>query len=254
MNVIKSKENQLYKKIKKLKTKKYRDEYREFLAEGLKILQYTKVYSEIIIKESKLSSFSEYLEGDNSTIFSDNLFDEISTQENSQGIIFVIPYLNNFIDKHTNDLIILDQIQDPGNLGTIIRVVDAVGLKNIVMLKGSCDIYNDKVVRSSMGSLFNVNIEYFDYAELIEYLAINKFNVLSTALTDESKDYNSMNLCEKNAIIFGNEGVGISSKLLDISSSKLIIPIYGKAESLNVSVASGIFLYKYIENKLISKQ
>ena len=252
MEWIKSKENQFFKRIKKLKLKKYRDEYREFLIEGNKLLDLVTAYKYSLISESKKENFIEYLDKDNCIILSDNLFKEISSQENSQGIIFIVGYFHKKIDKNTTEVVILDNVQDPGNLGTIIRVLDAVGIENLILTKGSCDIYNEKVVRSTMGSLFNLNIEYFSFEQLSEFLKINNFNVLATALKKDSITYEKMTIKEKNAIIFGNEGQGVSEEILSLSNEKLIIPIYGKAESLNVSLAAGIFLYKFKELKNIN--
>lgn len=249
MNYISSKENSLLKKLKKLNSKKYRDEFNLFLVEGTKLVEYITDIEYIIIKEDKKDFFIDYLSKENCYILSDNLFNEISSQNNSQGIIFALKYLNNKIDLETDELVILDNVQDPGNLGTLIRLVDAVGLKNIILTKGSCDIYNEKVVRSTMGSLFNVNVSYFSLLELSELLINKKFNVLVTALAEDSISYDKMNIKEKNAIIFGNEGHGVSEKLISMADEKLIIPIYGKAESLNVGIAAGVFLYKYVEIK-----
>lgn len=247
MNYIKSKENNFFKLMKKMSIKKYRDEERIFLVEGIKLIDYIDEIKFIIVKESKTNDFLEYVEKNNCCVFSNLLFDEISSQNNSQGIILVLNYLENSIDYNTNEIVVLDNIQDPGNLGTLIRLVDAVGIKNIILTKGTCDIYNEKVVRSTMGSLFNVNIEYFSLNKLSEFLLDKKFNVLVTALEKDSISYDKMTLKNKNAIIFGNEGHGVSSDLISISNEKLIIPIYGKAESLNVGIAAGVFLYKYIE-------
>lgn len=249
MTYIKSKENNFYKHLKKLNSKKYRDEYKEFLIEGLKVFDFVEKFKYILIKESKNEKFPEFLEKDETFILADNIFDEISIQENSQGIMFVLDFPKYEVDTETTEVVILDNIQDPGNLGTLIRLVDAVGIKNLILLKGTCDIYNEKVVRSTMGSLFNLNINYFSLSELSEFLLKNNFNILATALTEDSKPYDEMQIKLKNAIIFGNEGHGISKELLELSNDKLIIPIYGKAESLNVSVAAGIFLYKYRELK-----
>lgn len=247
MNYIRSKENSFFKLLKKMSVKKYRDEEKMFLVEGIKLLDFIDDIKFIIIKESKISNFSEYVEKNNCYIFSDLLFDELSSQNNSQGIILVLKYLEKNIDYKTEEIVILDNIQDPGNLGTLIRLIDAVGIKNIILTIGSCDIYNEKVVRSTMGSLFNVNIEYFSLKKLSEFLLKEKFNILVTALEKDSISYDKMSLKEKNAIIFGNEGHGVSNDLINIANEKLIIPIYGKAESLNVGIAAGVFLYKYIE-------
>ena len=151
MNYIRSKENAFFKLLKKMSIKKYRDEQKMFLVEGIKLLDFIDDIKFIIIKESKISNFSEYVEKNNCYIFSDLLFDELSSQNNSQGIILVLKYLEKNIDYKTEEIVILDNIQDPGNLGTLIRLIDAVGIKNIILTIGSCDIYNEKVVRSTMG-------------------------------------------------------------------------------------------------------
>lgn len=247
MNYISSKENVLFKKMKKLKLKKNRDEYGLFLIEGIKVFDFAPNYEYVLIKESKKGAYEKFLQNANSIILSDNLFLEISSQENSQGIIFCINCPEEKIDVNTREIVILDNIQDPGNLGTLIRVIDAVGIKNVILTKGTCDIYNEKVVRSTMGSLFNLNFKYFSYFELKDFLKEHSFNILVTALSAKSKSYEKMTIKDKNAIIFGNEGHGVSQELLDLSNEQLIIPIYGKAESLNVSMAAGIFLYKYRE-------
>ena len=90
------------------------------------------------------------------------------------------------MDNLGENIVILDRIQDPGNLGTIIRLVDAAGFKDIILTTGSVDIYNDKSVRSSMGSLFNININYMSEEKLIDFLKINNYNILSSGLTNES--------------------------------------------------------------------
>lgn len=249
MNYISSKENILFKKIKKLKQKKYREEYGLFLIEGIKVFDFAPNYEYVIIKESKKELYDKFNKNETSLILSDNLFLEISSQENSQGIMFCVKNLVEEIDLNSRELVILDNIQDPGNLGTLIRVIDAVGIKNVILTKGSCDIYNEKVVRSTMGSLFNLNFKYLSLLELKDFLKEHSFNILVTALSEKSINYDKMTIEENNAIIFGNEGHGVSQELLDIANEQLIIPIYGKAESLNVSIAAGIFLYKYRELK-----
>ena len=133
MNYIRSKENAFFKLLKKMSIKKYRDEQKMFLVEGIKLLDFIDDIKFIIIKESKISNFSEYVEKNNCYIFSDLLFDELSSQNNSQGIILVLKYLEKNIDYKTEEIVILDNIQDPGNLGTLIRLIDAVGIKNIIL-------------------------------------------------------------------------------------------------------------------------
>lgn len=244
--VIVSKENNFYKGIKKLKDKKYRNKENLFLAEGWKIFELNKNPKYIIIKKSLEHKYNldNY---ENTYIFEDFLFDEITSQENSQGVIFVYDQKDADIRAISNNIVVLDKIQDPGNLGTILRTIDAVGISDVILIKGTVDVYNEKTVRSSMGSIFELNFFYFSENDCIAFLQKNKFKILTTSLSDESIDYRKMNIYEKNSIIIGNEGNGVSEIFLKNSETLIKIPIYGKAESLNVGIATGIILYKFKE-------
>jgi len=249
MDIIKSKDNKLFKLIKKLKTKKYREKEQSFLAEGHKFLDFDNKPKYIILREDCYSSFIEKAKNltDKVYIFSTSLFKELSTQEHSQGVLLIYDYIPKQLVNLSNNIVVLDRVQDPGNLGTIIRLTDAAGLKDIILTKGSVDLYNDKVVRSSMGSIFNLNINYIEEKELIDLLKEKGYKIIATTLSEKSIEYTSMKIKEKNALIFGNEGQGISKKLIEASDESIIIPIYGIAESLNVSVASSIIIYKLRE-------
>ncbi|WP_426709610.1 TrmH family RNA methyltransferase [Cetobacterium sp. SF1] len=254
MELIKSKDNGTFKFIKKLKSKKYRDAEKLFLAEGVKFLDFTKEPQMIIISEEitideklqeRLDKFSS-----RKIILDGKLFDQITSQENSQGVIIV--YESNLISEeelNANNIVVLNKVNDPGNLGTIIRVADAAGFKDILITKGSVDCYNEKTVRSSMGSILSTNIYYIEEERVVEFLKNRNYKVIATALEKDSIPYTSMKLEEKNAIIFGNEGNGIEKFIIENSDEKIIIPIYGSAESLNVAMASGIVLYE-VRNKL----
>lgn len=248
MDYINSLENNTIKKIKKLKIKKYREEEQLFIAEGRKFLDFTFEPDMIVFRENyditkeiklKLEKFQC-----RKIVVSEKLFAQLTSQENSQGVIVVYPYIEGTIHKLQNNIIVLDKIGDPGNLGTIIRVADAAGFKDILLTKGSVDCYNEKVVRSSMGSILNMNIMYMEEAELITFLKRGNYKIEVTALDKDSVSYTKMKLAEKNAIVFGSEGDGVSRNFLKICDEKIIIPIYGIAESLNVAMASGIILYK----------
>lgn len=247
MLYINSKENNTFKKIKKLKQKKYRDIEKLFLAEGIKFLDFSENPKYIIIDEGfDYKKIEDRIEKFNceKIILPSSLFSNISSQENSQGIILVYSYEVNNIKNIGDNVIVLDKVSDPGNLGTIIRTVDAAGLKDIILTKGSVDAYNEKTIRSTMGSIFNVNLYYIDEKSLIDFLHLNNYKMISATLEKDSILYNQMKLTEKNAIIFGNEGNGISRNIIDMSHEKIIIPIYGSAESLNVAMACGIIVYK----------
>ncbi|MGM0509071.1 MAG: TrmH family RNA methyltransferase [Fusobacteriota bacterium] len=244
--LITSKNNKFIKKVKKLKKKKYREKYNMFIAEGEKFLEFDYKPKYAIIDE--FYDGTVHIDSDiEEYVVKEELFNKISTQKNSQGIILIYDIPENDSNKINNDIVILDKIQDPGNLGTMIRLFDAVGIKDIILLKGTVDQYNDKVVRSTMGSIFNLNFYEMTHKEILDFLKQKEYNIISTDLSEESFEYDKMKLRDKNAIIFGNEGNGISKKLLNISDQKVMIPIYGSAESLNVAVASGIIMYKYKE-------
>lgn len=246
---ISSKSNELYKFLKNLKLKKYRDKEKLFIAEGEKFLQYNYNVKYYILKKDFLDNYKNvnFLNSEKCIILSDDLFKEITSQEKSQGLIIVYNYIENDLSKFKKTLIVIDKIQDPGNLGTIIRTADAAGINDFIFIKGTVDIYNEKTVRATMGSLFSINYTYMEEEEAIEYLKKNEYNIIVTALTDKSIDYKNMIIKNKNAIIFGNEGNGVSEILQKKSDCIIKIPITGNAESLNVSVAAGITLYKYSE-------
>jgi TrmH family RNA methyltransferase len=248
VDYINSLENSTIKKIKKLKIKKYREEEQLFIAEGRKFLDFPFEPEIIIFRESyeiteeiqlKLKKFQC-----RKIVVSEKVFTQLTSQENSQGVIIIYPYIKGALENLQKNVVVLDKIGDPGNLGTIIRVADAAGFKDILLTKGSVDCYNEKVVRSSMGSIFNMNIIYMEEEELIALLKKEEYKIVVTALEKNSVSYTQMKLAEKNAIVFGSEGDGVSQNFLKVCDEKIIIPIYGIAESLNVAMASGIILYK----------
>lgn len=248
MDYINSLENITIKKIKKLKIKKYREEEQLFIAEGRKFLDFDFSPEILIFHENYLITEEIKKKIDRFQCrkiqVSDRVFSQLTSQENSQGVIVIYPMKKGDLNILEDNIVVLDKIGDPGNLGTIIRVADAAGFKDILLSKGSVDCWNEKVVRSSMGSILNMNIVYLEEEKLISLLKEKEYKMEVTALDKNSIEYTKMNLSKKNAIIFGSEGNGVSQKFLEESDEKLIIPIYGIAESLNVAMACGIILYK----------
>ncbi|MGL5656661.1 MAG: TrmH family RNA methyltransferase [Fusobacteriaceae bacterium] len=249
MEKIISAENNQFKLLKKLKQKKYREEYELYFAEGVKFLDFDIIPEYIIVREDFLDNIELKISNINckKLLLPQQLFNQLTSQENSQGLILVYKIKYSKLEDFNSNIVILDKVADPGNLGTILRVCDAAGFKDIILVKGCVDIYNEKVVRSSMGSIFGVNFIYLDESEIFKFLKENNYQTFVTALDKTSIEYTSVKLTEKNAFVFGNEGVGVCKEFLDFSDEKVIIPIYGIAESLNVAMASGIFLYKMRE-------
>lgn len=251
---IVSRDNKQYKFLKKLKDKKYRDQNNVFLAEGEKFLKENIHFSKIIINEVKYKYFEDKYnisKCDNVLVLSENLFEQISTQETSQGILLIYSKIAKRLDEIKGDVIVLDDVQDPGNIGTIIRTMIATNFTNLLLTKSSVDVYSPKVVRATMGGIFKVNVIYSDRENILKFLKENKYNIIGTALQEDSIDYREVILNKNNnAYVFGHEGNGISKEILTQLDQKAIIPIYGDIESLNVSIAVAVFLYKMREKDI----
>ncbi len=264
MQQITSKENKLIKHIIKLKEKKYRKEYNEYIIEGVKIveeaIQEKAKIKQIIISEEAINSelVQKHLKEDLTKIeyiqVPESIFKLISEVERPQGVLAVIEKEENGenIDLGQEIILALDDLQDPGNLGTIIRTLDSVGLKQILISKGTADPYNPKVIRSTMGAIFRVKIiECENLKETLKKLQNNNFKIMVTDLNTEKSIYD-INL-QKNVIVIGNEANGVSEEIKNIADIRAIIPMFGKTESLNASIATGVILYEYVRQKIKEK-
>ncbi|MBP1968847.1 TrmH family RNA methyltransferase [Virgibacillus natechei] len=242
-NMITSVKNNKVKAWRKLHKRKERTDSGTFLIEGLHLLEEAKdsdwTILEIIVQDTiELPDWSTEFSIE---VVSDHVFQHISQTKTPQGIAAVVGI--HFPDKWTgNHMLLIDSVQDPGNLGTIIRTADASGFSGIVLGNETVDLYNDKVIRSTQGSIFHIPIYQANLQEEIVQLKKNGFNVWATALMN-ARSYNEVEVSEKVALIVGNEGAGVQSELLQLADTIVNIPIYGKAESLNVSVAAGILMY-----------
>jgi len=249
---IKSKENNQIKYIKNLFQKKFRDENKEYIVEGTKLVEEAMEYSnvsKIIISSTyskkeeiiKISKDMEIIE------VSDNLFSYLSDTKSPQGIMAVVKQNLNQKIKKDDILFILDDIQDPGNLGTIIRTLDSAGYKSLVLSKNTVDVYNSKVVRSTMGAIFRINFIKLDM-ELSRYIKSLKeedYKIAVTSLKDSYKIYD-FDFNNKIAIIMGNEANGVEKEIFELADYKINIPMIGKTESLNVAVATSIIAYEKV--------
>ena len=261
MQVISSKDNEFIKHIKKLKDKKYRDINKEFIIEGIKLIKEAiEEKAEIkqivicdncqntdIIPKELMYEIAKY----ECVYVTENIFKTISDVNTPQGILAILGRNTGEAEiDYTQDIIVaLDDIQDPGNLGTILRTVDSIGLNQILVSKGTADSYNPKVVRSTMGAIFRVKIiECEDLEKTLREVKKHKFELVITSLQTENSiydvDYN------KKVIVIGNEANGVEQKIQDMADVKVKIPMLGKTESLNASVATGIVLYEYVRQKI----
>lgn len=261
MQQITSKENQLIKHIIKLKEKKYRKEYNQFIIEGVKIVKEAinenANIENIIVSKNALDSelVKKYLEEELRNInyieVPENIFKLISDVEKPQGVLAIVNKENKKqnVDYSNSIMLALDDIQDPGNLGTIIRTADSIALSQILISKGTVDPYSLKVIRSTMGAIFRINIlECENLSKTLEEIKKKGYDVVVTDL-DAKKSIYDINL-EKKVVVIGNEANGVSKNVKDIANIKTIIPMLGKTESLNASVATGVILYEYVRQKI----
>lgn len=253
---ITSKDNETIKHIKKLKEKKYRDEYNEFIVEGIKmieeaLLENVKIKTVVICDDCKSqgiipSDLMYEIAKLNCIYVAEKVFNTITDVINPQGIMAVLEKPNNKeaqIDYNESNFLLLDNIQDPGNLGTILRTADSLNLKQIIVSNGVADAYNLKVVRSTMGAIYRVKIiEVQNLVKTIKEMKKHKIKVYATDLKTDKSIYD-VNY-ERSAIVIGNEAKGVSNEVLEESSERIKIPMIGKTESLNAAVATSVILYE----------
>ncbi len=170
----------------------------------------------------------------------------IGNTENPQGIVSVINYFKKEkLDLQNGFYILVDKVQDPGNMGTIIRTAHAAGALGIITTKGTVDIYNEKTLRSTMGSIFYIPIIEDENLEVVKSLRKKGFKLLVSSL-DTNSNFYDVNMKDNMIIAVGNEGNGISEVLKTLSDIKVKIPMPGAAESLNVAVACSIMTFERI--------
>jgi TrmH family RNA methyltransferase len=240
--------------LNSLKLKKFRDENQQFIAEGDKLVR------DLLSGNFQIHEiFATHKWLDNNTLPSNNIIvNEINEDELSKisqlstpnQVLAVAKYQKkeiNYFEIFNNLTLMLDEIKDPGNMGTIIRIADWFGISNIICSEDTVDTYNPKVVQSTMGSIARVNIYYTNLAELLKKTPENT-PVYGTLLTGEN--IYEQNLSKNGIIIVGNESRGISDDLQQYITHKLLIPSYAqnadnKAESLNASVATAIICAEF---------
>lgn len=195
-------------------------------------------------------SYAASHKAEDALIFSDEIFKSLSDTVNPQGILAVVKQpsysLEEIIGKRSGEAlyILLDDIRDPGNLGTIIRTAEAAGAKGVIMSPGCADIFNPKVIRSTMGSIFRVPFVCTELSFAIADMKEKKISIYAACLDAEGY-YNEEKYGEKNAFIIGNEASGISEKTVLLADKKIKIPMAGQAESLNAAVSAAVIMYGY---------
>ncbi|MBK5246400.1 MAG: RNA methyltransferase [Peptostreptococcaceae bacterium] len=262
MIVINSNENKNFKLCSQLAQKKFRDKLGLYLIEGPNLLE-EAVNSDadiklVVFNEKMLPGVKKIWEtgiykGAEVFGMSEKLFEKLAQTEASQGVLGVIKKnsktqveVENGILSNAGNVIILDRLQDPGNIGTIIRTAEAAGYRGVVVLKGTADIYSPKVIRAAAGSVFRMPVLFFESpAQAMELLKKYGKKVVTTCF-DTENNYYDIDLKKDIGLVIGNEGNGICRELIEGSDIRIKIPMTGIVESLNAAVAAGIVMFEAI--------
>ena len=234
--MITSVDNKRIKEVSKLNNRKYRKEMGLFLVEGSHLVE--EAYKHNLLVEVYSLDENDY---PNNNVVSENVMRKISSLDTVPNIIGVCKFKEE--KELGNKLLILDNIQDPGNLGTIIRSAVAFNVDTIVLSEDTVDLYNPKVIRATQGMIFNINIIIRDLYSFVSKLKKENYKIYSTNVVNGSEVKN-IERCEKCAIIMGNEGNGVRKELQDMSDANIYIKMNPLCESLNVGVATSIILYE----------
>ncbi len=262
--MITSAQNKFIKEVKALSKKKDRVKTGLFVAEGFRFVKSAielnaeimyVLYSDSIYRTDEGTEFINTLAKQSEIRvleIEEKLMKELSDTQSHQGVLAVIkqPRFDwDDVVKKNGFILILDRLQDPGNLGTIVRTADAAGADGVITIKGTVDVYNPKVLRSTMGSVFEMPVlEGLEWEDVETKLKEAGYHLYATAL-ENSVEYDAPNYLTGTAMIIGNEANGISSEILEASDTKVKIPIIGSAESLNAGVAAAVVMYEVLRQR-----
>ena len=245
METITSVNNEQIKYIYSLLNKKNRIKNKEYIIEGYHLVEmaYQANLLKIILSTDKneLNKYSNI----KTLLVNDNIIKKLSTTITPQNIIGVATIRDNqFIEA--NRYIIIDNLQDPGNLGTIIRTAISLGVKDILISKDSVDCYNEKVIRATQGAIFKANIYIDDLNYIYELLKLRNIPIITTDLKAQT-DLKNLQRFDKFGLVVGSEARGISDISKKYADVSVVIPLKNDMESLNASIALSIVLYELIK-------
>lgn len=242
---ITSLQNPLIRHMRKLLiSRSYRRESGEFICEGWKLLEealkwFPHINTVIYAKGRKcpsVPSCTRLVE------VPETLLESLSAMKSPQGVIFTCALPTEGVRELHPGMILLDGIQDPGNLGTILRTADAFNIP-VILTNGCADPYSDKTIRASMGAVFRTVPGSIPMEELLEHCREQSISLAATALTDKAVDLRTLDLSRYITVI-GSEGQGICARLLEASQQQVIIPMEARCESLNAAIAATIVMWQ----------
>ena len=253
MEIIQSKQNPKIKAWKKLATAKGRQKAGQYLIEGTHLVEEAlksgqPVRHLVATPDYDLSQLPNQALSLPLLLVSPELLKDLSETPTPQGILAVLDLPLSPLDWQPSGqrYLILDAVQDPGNLGTLIRTADAAAYDGVILGKGTVDVYNDKVLRASQGSLWHLEVVSLDLLqEARPAFETAGIPWLVTALHQEAKAYTDLPSDQALALVLGNEGQGVSEEVIQVADQTIYIPMPGQAESLNVAVAGGILMFYF---------
>lgn len=251
MKEIQGVKNPLIKELRKLQQKKYRDKEGRYLMEGFHLVEEAvKAQAPLqllLVTQKGLTEWEAWLAEQSVTqyLVSDEVMKSLSDLPTPPGIMGVLTKEAVSGGDFRGRWLLLDRVQDPGNVGTMVRTADAAGFDGVVLGQGCADLYSTKVLRSTQGSQFHLPVIQKDLPEVIAAFRNQKIPVYGTELNEAAKVFQAVPPERELALIMGNEGQGVAPEILALTDQNLYIPIYGQAESLNVGVAAGILMYHF---------
>lgn len=252
MEMIESIQNKNVKEWKKLLTRKGRKKQQKYIIEGLHLVEEAiktrQSIDALLVRDDKLDEYKDlisiYEEASRIVCITEEISAVLSDAVTEQGILAVINSKESLSELSAQrPLLLLDGVQDPGNLGTLIRTADAAGFEGVIIGTGSVDLYNPKALRSAQGSHFHLPVIHDDLKGWVHDLKAREIPVYGTALDKQARSYRQVSPSSQFALIVGNEGSGVSPEILRETTCNLYIPIIGQAESLNVAMAAGILMF-----------
>lgn len=255
---VTSKNNRVYTDILRLHQKKYRDREGRYLVEGENLVreairQHADIL-DLVMREGSgfLSEALEEFPTGSVYVFDGKLFDAAAPTESSQGILAVIRKPDqageslSALDRPGGNLVVLDRLQDPGNIGTIIRTAEGAGYEAVLVIRGTADVFSPKVVRAAAGAIFRMPILMTDTWEEMAELVRGCGKKLAVTSIRDHLQYYEADLSRDIALVIGNEGNGCDPELIEAADLRVSIPMGGQLESLNASVAAGILMYEAV--------
>lgn len=245
---ILSPQNEYLKKIGKLKQRKYRDSFGLFVTEGERACREAAAsdfaIESLIMAESYYDGHRQAFCNIDRVITTDRIFAALCDTKTPQGVLAVVRIPEPPKMLCGEKYIYLDRIQDPGNAGTIIRSADAFGFDGILFSPESVDVFSPKVIRSAMGSVFHLMMMPEVSPLFLEQAKQSGYFITASALYGASVDIRHMHVKKKQIFVIGNEGNGVSDRILKLADEIVHIPMSGAAESLNAGVAASILMYE----------